>query len=80
MDADVAVEEDGLEDVDSRIVVIQRLRDSGFNWSDVANILSVDRRTLLRWRKETQFDDLPQNATIGSFIIAFVMNNFVNFK
>ena len=34
-------EEEGLEDVDSRNVVLQRLRDAGFKWKDIAGILKT---------------------------------------
>lgn len=66
------VVEEGPEDVDSRTVVIQRLRDAGFNWTDIAKIVRVDRKTIYTWRKEGGFDELPQNAVVGKVLNQFL--------
>jgi hypothetical protein len=63
---DVEVDEVDVEvDVDSKTVIIERLRVAGFTWTDIASILEVDRKTIFRWRKEIGYDERPENAIIG---------------
>ena len=49
--------------LDSR--TIKDLRDVGFNWTVIAEMMNVSTKTLQRWRERTGFDE--QNAPIGKF-------------
>ena len=46
-------------------MTIQDLRDAGFNWTVIAEMMNVSTKTLQRWRERTGFDE--QNAPIGKF-------------